>query len=172
MFFNGWGPIWQIIITGVIVYFLLILSLRISGKRTLSKMNAFDLIITVALGSTLATIILSKDVAILEGVAALTTLISLQYVIAWISVRSEQVRRLVKSDPMMLMYRGQFLFDVMKSERVTRDEVLAAVRAGGIGSLENVTAVVLETDGSFSVIGSKEEKSTALQDVGDNLFRV
>ena len=152
MFFNGWDNIVRTVIVGVLAYAALIVLLRISGKRTLSKMNAFDLVVTVALGSTLATILLSQDVALAEGVAAFVTLIGLQYSIAALSVRSATVREVVKSNPQLLFYRGDFLDSALRRERVTRAEVYAAIRSQGIADLVNVEAVVLETDGSFTTL--------------------
>jgi uncharacterized membrane protein YcaP (DUF421 family) len=70
MIFDGWGSIARTAIVGVLAYAALVVLLRISGKRTLAKMNAFDLVVTVALGSTLATILLSKEVSLASGVAA------------------------------------------------------------------------------------------------------
>jgi uncharacterized membrane protein YcaP (DUF421 family) len=128
--------------------------LRVSGKRTLSKMNAFDFVVTVALGSTLATVLLSKGVALAEGVAAFALLVGMQFVITWASVRSGAVSRLVKSEPKMLLYRGEFLRGAMRRERVNEGEVLAAVRSHGVAALGEVEAVVLETDGSISVVTS------------------
>lgn len=78
MFFDTWQGLGRIVVVGVLAYAALVIFLRFSGKRTLSKMNAFDLIVTVALGSTLATILLSKDVALAEGLLALLLLIALQ----------------------------------------------------------------------------------------------
>lgn len=152
MLFDNWAGIGRTIVVGVLAYLSLVLLLRVSGKRTLSKMNAFDLVVTVSLGSTLATILLAKDVALAEGVVAFAVLIGLQYFIAWISVRSPVARRLVKAEPTLLFYRGQFLPGPMQAERVTEDEVRAAIRAQGIPALADVEAVVLETDASFTVL--------------------
>jgi uncharacterized membrane protein YcaP (DUF421 family) len=115
-------------------------------------MNAFDFVVTVALGSTLATVLLSKDVTLAEGVTAFALLIGLQFVVTWLSVRWPIVRRLVTAEPTLLLYRGQFLPDAMKRARMTREEVRSAVRSQGIASLDAVEAVVLETDGSVSVV--------------------
>lgn len=104
MFFDGWQGIARTALVGVLAYLSLVVLLRVSGKRTLSKMNAFDLVVTVALGSTLATILLSEDVALLEGVTALVVLIAMQFAIAWLVVRSPMVGRLVKSEPTLLVY--------------------------------------------------------------------
>jgi uncharacterized membrane protein YcaP (DUF421 family) len=166
MFFSGWAIIGRTILVGTLAYLSIIFLLRFSGKRTLSKMNAFDLVVTVALGSTLATILLSKNVALAEGVTAFITLVALQYVIAWLSVRSEKISSLVKATPALLFYRGTFLDKNLKAERVTEGEVISAIRAQGIPRLNQVEAVVLETDGSFTVIKlSLDGPATALRDL-------
>jgi len=150
----------------VLAYAGLIVLLRFSGKRTLSKMNAFDLIVTVALGSTLATILLSKDVPLAEGLLGLGLLISLQYLIAWLSVRSRFVRRLVKSEPTLLFHQGEMLDGALASQRVTPEEIRAAIRTEGFGQMSDVEAVILETDGSFSVISRGDRLvTTAIHDV-------
>ena len=151
MFFNNWAGMARTALVGIIAYASLILFLRISGKRTLSKMNAFDFVITVALGSTLATIILSKDTPLAEGLLALGLLILLQFVITFLSVRSKIVSRMVKAEPQLLYYRGEYLMNAMKTERVNQGEILQAMRTQGMNEAD-VEAVVLETDGSFSVV--------------------
>ncbi|WP_375143396.1 DUF421 domain-containing protein [Domibacillus sp. A3M-37] len=140
------------IIVGVLAYIGLIFFLRISGKRTLSKMNAFDLVVTVALGSTLATILLSKKVALAEGFTAFFLLIGMQYLIAWLSVRSRFVSEIIKSNPELLYYNGEYFTHTMKKERVLEVEILQAARSNGIYSISQIKAVVLETDGSISII--------------------
>jgi uncharacterized membrane protein YcaP (DUF421 family) len=129
-------------------------------------MNAFDLVVTVALGSTFASVLLSKNVALVEGVFALALLVALQFAVAWLAVRSSFVRRIVKADPRLLVWRGELLEPGMRAERVNRDEVLAAVRAQGISSLDSVGAVTLETDGSITVTkGSEMGPSSAVRDL-------
>ena len=165
MFFNGWFPLLRVLVVGVTAYAALVLLLRVSGKRTLSKLNAFDLVITVALGSTFATIVLSKDVALAEGVLALGLLIALQFAVAWLSVRSTAVGRLVKSEPTLLFYRGAFLRDAMRRERVTEGEVLAAIREQGVAAVGHVEAVVLETAGTISVLKKSDVTLSSLRQV-------
>lgn len=165
LFFAGWPGVISAVISGGLAYVSLVLMLRVSGKRTLSKMNAFDLVVTVALGSILATITLSKDVALAEGAAAIAVLVGLQFVVAWLSARFKAVSQLVKAEPALLFHHGEFLRAAMKRERVAEDEVRAAIRGGGKGALENVEAVILETDGSFSVISQSEQPASALANV-------
>lgn len=155
----------RVLFVGPLAYGILLVALRTSGKRTLTKMNAFDLVVTVALGSTLATILLSKDVSLAEGAAALVLLVALQFAITWLSVRSDRVKRWVKAEPALLLHRGRMLPDALRRERVTAEEVRAAIRAQQVRRIEDVEAVVLETDGSFSVLRRGDGVATTLQDI-------
>ena len=119
-------------------------------------MNAFDFVVTVALGSTLATILLNRNVALAEGVLALALLIFLQYLVTWLSVRSQLVRRVVASEPTLLLHEGTFLRVAMRRERVNEDEVRQALRKEGVEDPTGARAVVLESDGTFSVIAAKQ----------------
>jgi uncharacterized membrane protein YcaP (DUF421 family) len=152
MLFDSWAGLGRVLLVGTLAYVALVLFLRISGKRTLSKLNAFDLVVTVALGSTLATVLLSKSVALAEGLLALALLICLQYAIAWLSVRSPRFQAFVKAEPTLLLHRGRFLERAMRTERISREEILAALRSSGAAEVGTLAAVVLETDGSISVI--------------------
>lgn len=166
MFFNDWFGLWRVLIIGTLAYVALVLVLRVSGKRTLSKMNAFDFVVTVALGSTLATVLLSKDVALAEGIVAFTLLIYLQYAITWLSVRSGWVRSLVKAEPTLLFFEGRFLNDTMKRERVTEEEIRSSVRSQGISEMVGALAVILETDGSMTVLKNQDQSElTAMKGV-------
>lgn len=154
--FKGWESIGRTLFVGILAYVGLLLFLRISGKRTLSKMNAFDLVVTVSLGSTLATIIMSRQTGLADGLTALALLIGLQFSVAWLSVRWAGFRKLIKSEPTLLFYQGKHLHGAMRRERVTEDEVLAAMRDSGVAEPGTTTAVVLETDGSFTVVQGDE----------------
>jgi uncharacterized membrane protein YcaP (DUF421 family) len=148
MFFDSWTGVVRVVVVGILAYLFLILWLRLSGKRTL------------------ATVLLSNQVALVEGVIGLGLLIGLQFVITWLSVRSVAVRRVVKSEPTLLLYRGEYMHDAMKQQRVADSEVRNAIRSRGIGAVEDVEAVILETDGNFSVIRRIEGASySALIDV-------
>ena len=152
MFFDSWFGLLRVLVVGTLAYVALVALLRASGKRTLAKLNAFDLIVTVALGSTLATVLLSKSVALVEGLLAFALLGGLQYGVAWLSVRSPRFSSAVKSEPTLLLHRGRFLHAAMRAQRVTEAEVLAALRGSGAPDPRQAAAVVLETDGSLSVV--------------------
>ena len=152
MLFDTWSGLLCVAVVGTLAYAALVALLRVSGKRTLSKLNAFDLVVTVALGSTLATVLLSKDVALAEGLLAFALLAGLQWAAAKLSLRSPRFSALVKSEPRLQLHRGRVLDGALRDERVTRNEVLAALRAAGVADAAGVAAVVLETDGSLNVV--------------------
>lgn len=161
MLFDGWDDLGRIAVVGIGAYAGLIVILRVTGKRTLSKMNAFDFVVTVALGSTLASIFLSSDVSLSEGLFALALLCLLQYAVAFVSARSARFQGWVKADPVLLVYQGRLMSGPMRRERVTREEVLAAARSQGINDLAFVRAVILETDGSFTILPPADSEALA-----------
>ena len=108
MFFYNWQPLLRTLVVGVLAYINLIILLRISGRRTLSKMNASDLVVTVTLGSTFATILLNRNVSLAQGTLALALLIGLQYLVTWSSVRASWVKRLITGEPALLFYQGRY----------------------------------------------------------------
>jgi uncharacterized membrane protein YcaP (DUF421 family) len=151
MLFQNWEGIVRTIFVGVLAYVALVLFLRISGKRTLAKLNAFDLVVTVALGSTLSAILLNESIALAEGATGLALLIAMQWLVTFFSVRSKGFAKLVRSDPTLLVHKGAFCESAMRAERITQDEVLSAVRASGGRGVEDVHSLVLESDGTLSV---------------------
>lgn len=152
IFFDNWESLTRTLIITIIAYIAIILMLRISGKRTLSKMNAFDFIITIALGSAFATITLNKSVALADGALVFFLLIFLQYSITWLSVRNKSIKKLITSRPSLLLYKGELFKDVLKKERITIEEIYVAARQKGISDLKSIDAIVLETAGEITVI--------------------
>jgi uncharacterized membrane protein YcaP (DUF421 family) len=166
IFFDGWSKLGRALILAILAYGALVILLRLSGKRTLSKMNVFDFVFVVALGSTLATTILSTDVTLADGVLTLAALIGLQILLSWLCVQSHLLDRIINGEPALLLHRGQFLREAMRRERVTEEEIRAAVRNEGLKALDEIDSIVLETDGTFSVVWRKAQgASSSLRDV-------
>jgi uncharacterized membrane protein YcaP (DUF421 family) len=151
MLFQDWAAIVRTLIVGVLAYVGLVLFLRISGKRTLAKLNAFDLVVTVALGSTLSAILLQEAVALAEGLVAFAVLIALQFAVTFTSVRSRGFAGAVRAEPTLVLRDGQLLERAATRERITAEEIESAIRASGGTALEDAQMVVLESDGSLSV---------------------
>ncbi|MDA4100997.1 membrane protein [Mycolicibacterium monacense DSM 44395] len=170
VWFDDWNDLLRVLIAGTVAYAVLILVLRMSGKRTLAKLNAFDLVVTVAVGSTLATVFLNSSVSVTEGIVALILLAALQYVAAIVASRPRIGRAVLTSRPSLLFAHGSFRDDAMRKQRVSRADVRQAVRSSGRGGLNDVGAVVLESDGSLSVITTADlGDHSALIDVDDQV---
>lgn len=166
IFFDSWESLIRTFVITILAYISIICLLRLSGKRTLAKMNAFDFIVTVALGSCLATVSLNKNVALADGILVFLLLLFLQYCITWLSVRYKSFRNIVTSKPVLLLYKGQLLHSILKTERITVQEIWAAARQKGIDSLDEIDAIVLETTGDISFLkNSTDKQSNTLEDV-------
>ena len=145
----------RIITVGILAYVGLVFFLLAAGKRSLTQLNAFDLVVTVALGSILSTILLNKNVSLLEGLLAFVLMILLQFLLTFTSVRWKKFNKIIKSEPSLLYLNGSFLRETMKKERMSEGDILQSVRNDGIGDLKEVKAIVLENDGSLSVISGE-----------------
>jgi uncharacterized membrane protein YcaP (DUF421 family) len=156
MWFDSWSDVLRILAVGAAAYATLILLLRATGKRTLAKLNAFDWVVSVALGSTLATILLSTDVSWAEGATALALLAGLQLLVARVTTWLPGGRRVVTAEPTLLLEDGRPIEEAMHAQRITLSELRQAVRSTGTGDLSSVAAVVLETDGSLSVVSAAQ----------------
>ena len=164
-FFAGWPSIARILLVGAPAYLPLLALLHFAGKHSLAKTNAYGLVVTVALGSALASAVLTKQVTLADGVVAITLLLGLQYLLSTLISRWSWAHRLLTQRPALLVRDGRLLEDALRRERVTEAEVLAALRQSGIDSIERIGAVVLEADGSFSVIPAVGPSPSALKDV-------
>lgn len=152
LWWGTWEGVARAVVLAAAGYLGLVVLLRMAGKRATSKLNMFDWAVTVALGSMLATMALSPSVPLAVGLAAVATVIGLQFGIAWLTARSRLARRIVKAEPALLYHRGTFLRDRMRKERIAEEEIRAAVRGAGHGSLDAVAAVILETSSDLSVL--------------------
>ncbi|MCK6210748.1 DUF421 domain-containing protein [Georgenia sp. EYE_87] len=156
MWFDSWQDLTRVLLVGAAAYGVLVLVLRLTGKRSLAKLNAFDLVVTVALGSTLATIVLSAEVSFSEGVTALALLALLQLAMTWTSSRWPRSRTVMTAEPTVVLRDGEPLHDAMRGQRLTLAELRQAVRSSGSGDLSAVGAIVLESDGTLSVIPAEK----------------
>ncbi|MGE0729162.1 MAG: DUF421 domain-containing protein [Acidimicrobiia bacterium] len=157
MFFDGWSDLLAVLVKAPLAYAWVVVVLRISGKRTLSKLNAFDLVVTVAFGSVLASALLDTTVSLAEAALAVVLLAGGQFVVAWATVRSERFSRAVRAEPRALVVDGEAQAVALRDERVATSDLLASLRNAGVTRLEQAAVVVLETDGSISVLTERPD---------------
>jgi uncharacterized membrane protein YcaP (DUF421 family) len=169
LLFKDWKSIYHVAACAVLSYFTLFLFLRISGKRTLAKLTAFDFVVTVTLGSTLSSMILGKS-TLTEGAVALMVIILLQYLLAYAAKNSKPLEKIINSKPTLLYYNGHFLKEEMDREVVTEEEVYAAVREFRLYRMEDVRAVVMEINGELTVVQKAEKLSEnhSLKDIKED----
>ena len=165
---NGVQPLIRIVVVGVTAYLAIVLILRVSGKRTLASMSAFDFVIAVAVGAVFGRTLTTKDLSISEAVTAFILLAVLQFIFAYFEGKSKVFKKIFNTSPTLLFYDGKFIEKNLHKERLDESKVLSAVRKKGFGSMDDVAAVILEIDAQLSVIGkSKEGKSSTFKELLD-----
>jgi uncharacterized membrane protein YcaP (DUF421 family) len=152
LLFNGWTPLIHVAVVGVAAYAFLILMLRVSGKRTLSRMNGYDMVVTMALGSILTKAMLTADQSLAESLLAIFLLIAFQVIVSAASLRWPWVRKMTSAEPAVLYHDGRFAEAALRRERVCRDEVVSAVHQKGVRDLDQVDAVILGANGELCVL--------------------
>lgn len=165
LFFRGWENLLHIGICSAGSYLALFAFIRISGKRTMSKLTAVDFVVSVTLGSTLSWMILAQ-VSVSEGVLAVMVIVGLQYLLAKVAHKSPILETVINSQPTLLFYNGCFLDATLSKECVTEEEIYAAVREFRIESMDEVRAVVMELNGELTVVQRGEiREHTSLDDL-------
>ena len=165
---NGLQPLIRILVVGTTAYVAIVLILRISGKRTLASMSAFDFVIAVAVGAVFGRTLTTKDLSISEALTAFILLAVLQFIFAYFEGKSKVFKHIFSTSPTLLFYDGKFIEKNLRKERLDKSKILSAVRKKGFGSMDDVAAVILEIDAQLSVIGkSKEGESSTFQELLD-----
>lgn len=152
--FKDWTNIYRTLLVGTLAYLLLILVIRVFGKRTLSKMSAFDFVVTVAFGSILATILTNSKLTLADGMTSLTLLVFLQFVLSKLMKRFNFIEKLAKSEPVLLYFKGNYDEQAMKKERILKEDLYQTARSSGFVSMDDILGIILETNGEFSVLSN------------------
>jgi len=160
--FTSWSTVGWILLSGLMMLVAIVVIIRIIGLRSLSKMSSFDFAVTVAIGSILGSVVASSS-SIAEGVLAVASLLTVQWAIAQFRRRSFG-SRLVDNAPILLVRDGTFIEDALTAARVTRSDVYAKLRQANVSSMDDVSAVVLETTGDISVLSGDRRPDAELLD--------
>lgn len=161
VFFDNIDKLGRIVLTTFMVYVLIVLVTKASGKRSTSQLNNFDWIVTVMIGSLGASTILLKSIPFIEGVSSILVLYLLQFLITKYASISPQFSSVILSDPRIVFYQGQFLPEAMRAERLTRQEIECAMRAEGVNNFDDIEAIVFESDAKLSVIPKQRQADTS-----------
>ncbi len=151
MYPGGWVLL-TIAVRTASVYLLILLGVRLSGKREVGQMTPFDLVLLLLLSNSVQNAMTGPDTSLAGGAIAAATLLLLNYGVAEYSGFNRRFRKLIEGSPSLLIHDGQVQMPHMAREHVTMDELRRALREHGVGSVEDVALAVLEVDGSISVL--------------------
>ena len=158
----------------IILYLILIIGLRLTGKRQIGELEPIELVLTMLLSDLASVPMQDFGIPLLNGLVPIITLLSLSTLFSYFSMRSMRFRSLVCGEPAIIIREGKLLQDVMRHNRLTLDELLEELRSQGISDLDDVKYAVLETSGQLSVLlRSDRQPVTAQQlshEVKDDVF--
>lgn len=153
---TSFSSVIMVVVSTLGIYTALILFTRMAGVRTFSKMSSFDFAVTVAIGSLIASTILTKSPPLFQSIVAMGTLFVIQITIAGFRETS-MVRDIVDNKPILLMKGTQILDENMKKAKVTRNDLLGKLREANVTQFNQIKAVVMETTGDISVLHHPDE---------------
>jgi len=143
------------IIRPVLVYFFLVIGLRLAGKRELAQLNPFDLIVLLTLSNTVQNAIIGNDNSVSGGIIGATTLLAVNYFVVRFLFKHPKLDRLVEGDPDVLIEGGKINHERLKKDLITMSELESAAHKQGFGSLEEIDQAQIEPGGTFSFTGRK-----------------
>jgi uncharacterized membrane protein YcaP (DUF421 family) len=159
--FPGAHALAAVCLRTAVIYFVVLIGVRLSGKREVGQMTPFDLTLLLLISNAVQNAMTGPDTSLLGGVVAASTLLILNYLIAELSGGNRRFRRFVQGQPSLMVHDGQAIMSHMAKEHVSMDELERAMREHGIGSLHDVALAVLEVDGSISFLKYEEIKPDA-----------
>jgi uncharacterized membrane protein YcaP (DUF421 family) len=161
VFFPGAHVLFEILLRTAVIYLLVLIGVRVSGKREVGQMTPFDLTLLLLLSNSVQNAMTGPDTSLAGGVVAASTLLILNYLIAGASGTNRRFRRFVEGQPSLLVHDGKVIDSHMAREHVSMDELHRALREHGIGCIEQTALAVLEVDGSISCLKYDEIKPDA-----------
>jgi len=160
-FFPGGHVLLQILLRTGAIYLLVLIGVRLSGKREVGQMTPFDLTLLLLLSNSVQNAMTGPDTSLMGGAVAACTLLLLNYFVADVSGLNRRFRKLIQGQPSLLVHDGKIVESHMAKEHVSMDELHRALREHGIGSVDQVALSVLEVDGSISCLKYDEIKPDA-----------
>ncbi|MGS1077083.1 DUF421 domain-containing protein [Pseudoxanthomonas beigongshangi] len=150
--FNLSMPWWGFIARAVIVYFALLVMIRVSGKRTMGQFTSFDMLLVVLLGNAVQNALLGEDASVGGGLLLAGTLMAINWLVGLGSARNRRFEALVEGSPVLLAREGKVYKDVLRRELISREDFDKAMREAGIDAIDEIHLAVLETNGHITLV--------------------
>jgi uncharacterized membrane protein YcaP (DUF421 family) len=152
-------PWWELIARAMLFYLFLLVLLRLTGKRQVGQLAPFDLVLLLILSNAVQNAMNSGDNSFTAGALSAATLIAVNSAVSLATYRSKWLEALVEGRPRVLIHIGRLFEDLLRAERLTHHELMAALRRGGCGSIEHVHVAILENNGQISVVPKPAEET-------------
>jgi len=150
-------PWWEFILRAVIVYVVVLVMVRVAGKRTLGQFTPFDMLLLVLLGNAVQNALLGPDTSLGGGLLLAATLIALNYIVGWVTTRSALMEQVIEGEPVVLARHGRVLQKVLQRELVSKADFAKAMRDVGCDNVDDVDLALLETNGHITIILKKDK---------------
>lgn|SRR5512143_1254826 len=144
-------PWWEFVFRAVVVYFFVLAVLRVTGKRQVGQLAPFDLVLLLILANTVQNSMNAGDNSLVGGLISAASIVSLNYFIGFLAFKSKTVEAMIEGRPQILIHNGELFDDVLKREKLSRHELMAALRGAGCDNINDVHVAVLENNGRISV---------------------
>jgi len=145
-------PAWDIVLRTAVIYLVILVGLRLAGKREIGQMTVFDLVVLLLIANAVQNAMVGPDTSLAGGVLAAVVLLVLNAVVARLRLRWPRLRRIIEGSPTLLVLHGGVIADHLRREGLDQETLEAALREHGVADLSDVEMAVLEIDGSISVV--------------------
>ena len=160
---NIWIPeisVAEKILRSVVIYLFILLAFRFTGKRQVGQLTPFDLVVLLIISNVVQNAVIGNDNSLGGGILGAVTILALNYAVVEITYRSKRARRLLELQPTLLIHNGRILEEHLRRERVTLDDLLAALRRNGLVEPRQVRFAVMEENGAISVVPRAPEQDS------------
>ena len=152
------NPYIEIIVRSVIVYLFIIIAIRLFGKKEIAQLSVVDLVFILLISNSVQNAMVGPDSSLIGGLIAAGSLFIVNMILKYINYRSKKLNKLLEGEPVILIYNGTINEVNLKKERITMDEIEAAVREHGVKSISEVNLAMLEVDGNISIVSDSYSK--------------
>ena len=149
---TNWHTVLEIALRTMAVYALVLVGIRLTGKREVGQMTPFDLTLLLLLSNSVQNAMTGPDTSVMGGATAALVLLTLNFLLAEVSGLNRRFRKMVQGSPTLLIHNGECVTAHMAKEHISMDELNRALREHGVNSVEDVSLAVLEVDGAISVL--------------------
>jgi len=161
----------RIVLSSSVVYLFIIVAIRLFGKKELAQLSIIDLVFILLISNAVQNAMVGSDSSLAGGLVAATTLFVINYSFKFLLYRFPKLNTFVQGSDLMLIYKGQLNERNMAKARITREEIIEAVREHGVSEIREVDLAVLETDGNISIISNEYKHHTIRKRKGRKIMK-